>query len=284
MSDLSNVAQKEFDALVHLIYENGSAGKKLRSTVRNRTNFIGNSIDWRKVASVIMEEGAFQTQVPLTDATYSPVTGTLTKYILAIPVDDIERFTVNFDERREDAMLVAGALARREDQLVITSLDDSSPPGANVIANSGTNLNFLKLRQVVERFDDIGVPPEMRHMLISAAGQQALFFESQMTSSDFINLDLVKTGSLDGNFAMGMNFHVIPTMAEGGLPKAANIRTCFAYHTMSTGYAARDFSTQIDEIPRDDIWQIKLKTYATCDAIDATGIVKVDIDESVTPS
>lgn len=280
MSDLSNVAQKEFDALVHLIYQNGSAGKKLRATVRNRTDFIGNSIEWRKVSSVIMEEGAFQTQVPLTDATYSPVTGTLTKYILAIPVDDIERFTVNFDERREDALLVAGALARREDQLVITAMNSSSPPAANVIADGGTNLTMAKLRTVVERFDDIGVPPEERHILISPEGQSKLFSETQVTSSDFINLNAVKTGSLDGNFMMSMNFHVIPSMSEGGLTKSGNIRTCFAYHTMSAGYAARDFSTQIDEIPRDDIWQIKLKTYATCDAIDATGIIKVGIDET----
>jgi len=278
MSDLSAVEQQIFDQLVHTIYENGSEGKKLRQTVRNRTNFVGSSIQWRKVDSVQMTESAFQTTVPLTSAVFTPVISNLVKYILAIPVDDIERFVVNFDERQESAMLCASALARREDQLVINSMINSGT--GNTIAEGGANLTFAKMREINSFFSRKGVPSAMRHLIISAAGEDSLIAQSQLTSSDYINVKPITSGTVDGSNVMGMTVHVIPDMIEGGLPLAGDIRSCFAYHGMSTGYGARDFGTRVDEIPREDIWQVKIKTFADCKTIDATGIIKIDIDET----
>lgn len=275
---LSNVEQTLFDAEVKKAYQ--SKGFILRDYIRLRNDVNDSIVSFRKVGYVTAEQYGFQSAVVYQDPNYNKVNVTLEPYRAATLIDDVERFLVNFDERQEDAMLLAMALGRRSDQLIIDALDASGT--SNTIANGGTGLTFAKIRQVVEYFDSLAVPPEHRCIAISAAGQSDLLAEDQFTSSFYINLDAIKNGGLNGNFAMGMNWKVIPTMVEGGLPKTGNIRTCFAWHKLAMGMGVgRNFSTQIERVPHLDSWQVLGKIFANAVAVDAVGIVSIDIDESV---
>lgn len=275
---LSNVDQTIFDELVKKAYQ--SKGFILRDTVRMRMNVEGTTVSFRKVGTVTAEQYAFQSAVVYQDPGYNKVDVTLLPYRAPTLIDDLQQFLYNFDERKEDAELIAMALGRRSDQLVINALNASGT--ANTIANGGTGLTFAKIAQVNEYFNSLAIPPEERHIAISAKGEQQLLNEQQFTSSLYLNLDLIKSGSLNGNYAMGMNFHVIPTMSEGGLPLSGNIRTCFAYHKQALGMGTgRDFSTIIERVPHLDSWQVLGKMYAGCVAVDNVGIVSVAIDESV---
>lgn len=275
---LSNVDQTLFDAEVKKAYQ--SKGFILRDYVRMRDNVEGTIVSFRKVGSVTAEQYGFQSAVVYQDPNYNKVNVTLNPYRAPTLIDDVERFLFNFDERQEDAQLIAMALGRRSDQLIIDALNTSGT--TNTIANGGTGMTFAKVRQIVEYFDNLAVPPEMRVIAISAAAQSDLLAEDQFTSSFYIDLNAIKNGGLNGNFAMGMNWKVIPTMTEGGLPKTGNIRSCFAWHKMSMGMGiGRNFSTQIERVPHLDSWQVLGKIFANAVAVDAVGIVKCDIDESV---
>lgn len=275
---LSNVDQTIFDAEVKKAYQ--SKGFILRDYVRIRDNVEGNFVSFRKVGYVTAEQYGFQSQVIYQDPNYNKVNVTLNPYRAPTLIDDVERFLYNFDERQEDAQLIAMSLGRRSDQLIIDALAASGT--ANTIANGGTGMTFAKVRQVVEYFDSLAVPPEMRCIAISAAAQSDLLAEDQFTSSFYINLDAIKNGGLNGNFAMGMNWKVIPNMVEGGLPKTGNIRTCFAWHKLAMGMGVgRNFSTQIERVPQYDSWQVLGKIFANAVAVDNVGIVSIAIDESV---
>jgi len=275
---LSNVDQTLFDAEVKKAYQ--SKGFILRDYVRMRDNVEGTIVSFRKVGSVTAEQYGFQSAVVYQDPNYNKVNVTLNPYRAPTLIDDVERFLFNFDERQEDAQLIAMALGRRSDQLIIDALAASGT--ANTIANGGTGMTFAKVRQVVQYFDDLAVPPEQRVIAISAAAQSDLLAEDQFTSSFYIALHAIKNGGLNGNFAMGMNWKVIPTMTEGGLPKTGNIRTCFAWHKMAMGMGlGRNFSTQIERVPHLDSWQVLGKIFANAVAVDAVGIVSIAIDESV---
>lgn len=275
---LSNVEQTLFDAEVKKAYQ--SVGFILRDYVRMRNNVDDNNISFRKVGYVTAEQYGFQSAVTYQDPNYQPVNLALTPFRAATLVDDVERFLFNFDERQEDAQLLAMALGRRSDQLIINALAASGT--TNTIANGGTGLTFAKVRQVVEYFDNLAVPNEQRCIAISAAGQSDLLAQTEFTNSLYLNLDAIKNGGLNGNYAMGMMWKVIPTMVEGGLPKVGNIRTCFAWHKMSMGMGVgRNFSTQIERVPQLDSWQILGKIFANAVAVDNVGIVSIAIDESV---
>lgn len=274
---LSNVDQKIFDEMVKKAYQ--SKGFLLRKAVRIRSNVEGTQVQFRKVGSVTAEQYAFQTAINYQDPNFNKVEVTLNPWRAATLLDDVQRFLFNFDERQEDAELVAMALGRRSDQLIIDALDASGT--ANTIANGGTNLTFAKVRQINKFFNDLAVPPQDRFIAISADGEESLLNEIQFTNSLYVNLDSIKTGSLNGNYAMGMNWVVVPTMTEGGLPKTGNIRSCFAWHRLSMGMGTgREFSTMIERVPHLDSWQILGKMFANAVAVDNVGIVQCDIDES----
>lgn len=275
---LSAVEQTLFDAEVKKAYQ--SRGFMLRDYIRLRNDVNDSIVSFRKVGSVTAEQYGFQQAVIYQDPNYNKVNVTLTPYRAATLIDDVERFLVNFDERQEDAQLLAMALGRRSDQLIIDALAASGT--SNTIANGGTGMTFAKVRQVVEYFDNLAVPPENRCIAISAAAQSDLLAEDQFTSSFYINLDAIKNGGLNNNFAMGMMWKVIPTMTEGGLPKTGNIRTCFAFHKLAMGMGVgRNFSTQIERVPHLDSWQVLGKIFANAVAVDNVGIVSIAIDESV---
>lgn len=277
-TSLSTVDQTIFDAEVKKAFQ--SQGFKLRDAVRMRMNVQGTTVSFRKVGSVTAEQYAFSTVVDYQDPGYAKVDALLNPYRAPTLIDDLEQFLFNFDERKEDAQLIAWALGRRADQIVIDSLANSGT--TNIIPDGGTGLTYAKVRQVTQFFNDRAVPPEDRHFAISAIGAQQLLADDHFTSSLFLNADLVKTGTLDNMYALGLNFHVIPTMAEGGLPKTGNIRSCFAFHKLAIGFASgRDFSTIIERVPHLDSWQVLGKMYAGAAAVDNTGIVEVNIDESV---
>ena len=274
---LSNVDQTEFDAMVKKAYQSG--GFLLRNTVRLRENVEGKTVSFRKVGSVQALQYSFQSQVLYQDPNYNKADATLLPYRAPTLVDDMEQWLYNFDEKMEDAELIAMALGRRHDQIIINALNASGT--ANTIAEGSTNLTYAKVREVNKFFNKLAVPREERYFAISADGEEKLLDEDKFTNSRYVDLNLVKTGSLDGNFAMGMNWIVIPEMAEGGLPLSGTIRSCFAWHKKSMGMAiGRQMRTIIERVPTLDSWQILGKTFAGAIAVDAVGIIKCDIDES----
>ncbi len=274
---LSNVQQKIFDAMVKQAYQ--SRGWLLKETVRVRENVEGTQVQFRKMDQLIAQQYAFQTQVNYQDPNFQPVEVTLQPWRVATLLDDVERFLVNFDERKEDAEAIAMAIGRRSDQLVIDALAASGT--TNTIADGGTGLTFDKIREVVKFFDDNAVPPEERFIAISASGQEDLFEDDQFTSNFYTNLNSITTGSLNNVFTMGMKWKIIPTMVEGGLPVAGDIRTAFAWHKKAVGKAyGKYFNTQIERVPQYDSWQILGKIFANAVAIDAVGIIEIDYDET----
>src|SRR6478609_6609497 len=110
---LSNVQQTEFDALVKIEYR--SRGFILRDSVRIRTDIVGNTCQFRRVGQVIANQVAYQNTIAIQDPGFTALTATLLKYAAGTAVDEIQDLTVNFDSKRELAMVVAMAIGRRSD-------------------------------------------------------------------------------------------------------------------------------------------------------------------------
>ena len=278
MADFTNIDQIYFDMLVKMVYANNSGGKNLKMTTQYIGGIRDKVVHFRKMGSVQMGLSSYLQQVSFSDPNYQKVALTPQKYNVAIPIGDVEQYTVNFNEQAQDAKALALATQRYEDQLVINALNVSGT--TNVIVDGGTNLTYAKLLQVIKYFDEIGVPQNDRIFAMSAAGQQSLMNEEKFTSSLYIDYKIIPRGGLDGVKTATMNFVVIPTMREGGLPLSGNIRSCFAWQRDSIGYVAREFSTLVERRSDFDGWQALARIFAASGAIDADGIVQIDIDET----
>ena len=276
---LSNAFVTLFDAEVKQAYQ-GKA--MLVPAVRQRRGVEGSTVKFPKVG-----RGVATIRVPQTDVTplnvgFSTVTLTLADYNAAEYSDIFSQAKVNFDERQELVQVVAGAMGRRQDQMVLDALSASSTSltVANSIGGATTNMNVAKLREAKRLLDKGNVPPDGRNILIHANGLANLLSETSVTSSDFNSVKALVQGDIDT--FLGFKFHVLGDRSEGGLAIDASLdRTCFAFHKDAVGYGEGiAMRTEINYIAEKTSWLVNEVFSAGAVAIDDEGIVKITCRET----
>lgn len=275
---LSNAFVTLFDAEVKQAYQ-GKA--MLVGAVRARRGVEGSIVKFPKVGRGTATLRVPQTDVTPINASFSQVTLTLQDWNAAEYSDIFSQAKVNFDERQELVQVVANAVGRRQDQMIIDALVNSgtSLTVANSIGGSNTNLNMAKLRDAKRLLDKSNVPPEGRHIVIHANSLANLLSETAVTSSDFNSVKALVQGEL--NTFLGFTFHVLGDRTEGGLPiDGSSDRKVFAFHQQAVGYGEGiAMRTEINYIPEKTSWLVNEVFSANAVAIDAEGIVQITCRE-----
>jgi hypothetical protein len=276
---LSNAFVTLFDAEVKQAYQ-GMA--KLVPAVRQRRGVEGSTVKFPKVGKGVATIRVPQTDVTPLNVSFSSVTLTLSDYNAAEYSDIFSQAKVNFDERQELVQVVAGAMGRRQDQMILDALAASSTSltVSNDIGGSDTNMNITKLREAKRLMDKNNVPPDGRNIIIHANGLANLLSETSVTSSDFNSVKALVQGEL--NTFLGFTFHVLGDRSEGGLAIDASLdRSCFAFHKDAVGYGEGiAMRTEINYIAEKTSWLVNEVFSAGAVAIDDEGIVKITCRET----
>ena len=276
---ISNAFVTLFDTEVKQAYQ---ADAVLRNTVRLRTGVTASTHKFPKIGSGVAQVRVPQTDVTPLNVTYSQATVTLTDYIAAEYSDIFNQAKVNFDERQELVQVVAKAIGRRSDQMIIDALAASSTSltVATSIGGAGTNLNMAKLREAARLMNTANVPAEDRYMLIHASQLSSLLSETAVTSSDFNSVKALVQGDITS--FMGFNFITIGDRTEGGLTGggSGSTRKVYAYHKMAVGMAeSMAIRSEINYIPEKTSWLVSSMFSAGAIAIDAGGCVDITCTE-----
>lgn len=276
---LSNAFVTLFDAEVKQAYQ-GKA--QLVGAVRSRRGVEGSTVKFPKVGAGVATPRVPQTDVTPINASFSQVTLTLADWNAAEYSDIFSQAKVNFDERQELVQVVAAAMGRRQDQMIIDALTASSTSltVSNDIGGSDTNLNVAKLREAKRLLDKGNVDPGDRHIVIHANSLSSLLSETAVTSSDFNSVKALVQGDI--NTFLGFTFHVMGDRSEGGLAiDGSNDRTVWAFHKSAIGYGEGiGMRTEINYIPEKTSWLVNEVFSAGAIAIDAAGIVQITCRES----
>ena len=276
---LSNAFVTLFDAEVKQAYQ-GKA--QLVGAVRARRGVEGSTVKFPKVGRGVATPRIAQTDVTPLNVGFNSVTLTLQDWNAAEYSDIFSQAKVNFDERQELVQVVAAAMGRRQDQLILDALGASgtSLTVANSIGGANTNLNVAKLREAKRLLDKGNVPFDGRHIIVHANGIASLLSETAVTSSDFNTVKALVQGEI--NTFLGFQFHVLGDRTEGGLAIDGSLdRTCFAFHSMAIGYGEGiGMRTEINYIPEKTSWLVNEVFSAGATAIDAEGIVSLTCRES----
>ena len=276
---LSNAFVTLFDAEVKQAYQ---AKAQLIAAVRQRKGVEGSTAKFPKVGKGVATLRIPQTDVTPLNVDFSQVTATLEDWNAAEYSDIFMQQKVNFDERQELVQVVANAIGRRQDQLILDALNTSgtSLSVATSIGGADTNLNVAKLREAKKLLDKGNVPPQDRHIVLHANNLASLLSENSVTSSDFNTIKALVQGEI--NTFLGFTFHVLGDRAEGGLPVAAgDVRSVWAFHKDAVGYAeGMGPKTEINYVPEKTSFLVNSMFSAGAVAIDAEGIVKILADET----
>jgi hypothetical protein len=276
---LSNAFVTLFDAEVKQAYQ---AKAELVGAVRQRRGVEGSTAKFPKVGKGVATLRIPQTDVTPLNVDFSQVTATMQDWNAAEYSDIFMQQKVNFDERQELVQVVANAIGRRQDQLIIDALEGSgtSLTVANDIGGTDTNLNVAKLREAKKLLDKGNVPPQDRHVVLHANNLAALLSETEVTSSDFNTVKALVSGEI--NTYLGFTFHVLGDRTEGGLTVDGSLdRTVLAFHKDAIGYAeGMGPKSEINYVPEKTSFLVNAMFSAGAVAIDAEGIVNLTCRES----
>ena len=269
---LTAVAVIEFDSLVKHAYA-GMGLLKPSVTVRN--NVVGETYKFRKMGKGLANQKSTSDLVTPMDVTHEVQTATMQNWNAPEYTDIFDQAEVNFDEKQELATTIAGALSRREDQLIIDVMDAASP---TTIAHGSAALTMDKVIEAQATLRKQNVPSTDLHAAIDGDGLKGLLKDTKATSSDFQTIKALVSGDI--NTLAGFAVHVVGTRTEGGLTvgvTASNIVNSYFYHKEAVGLAIGiEMKTSIDYIPERTSFLCNGMLKAGAVVRDVDGIVQVD--------
>ena len=270
---LTAVAVIEFDSLVKHAYA-GMGLLKPSVTVRN--NVVGETYKFRKMGKGLANQKSTADLVTPMDVTHEVQTATMQNWNAPEYTDIFDQAEVNFDEKQELATTIAGALSRREDQLIIDVMNGASP---TTVAHGGTGLTMAKVIEASTTLRKQNVPSSDLHAAINGDGLKGLLSDTQATSSDFQTVKALVSGDI--NTLAGFAIHVVGTRTEGGLTVASNTVDSYFYHKEAVGLAIGiEMKTSIDYIPERTAFLCNGMLKAGAVVRDADGIIKVEYKDN----
>lgn len=268
-----------FDALVKQAFQGSGV---LRDSVRVKTGVTGNTHIFPKLGKGVATERLPQTDVVPMNVVHSKATATIQDWNAPEYSDAYDLSKLSFDEKKELAAVIASAMGRRMDQLIINALiagANATTVGVNV-GGTNTGLNIDKIIRAKRLMDDSGVPDDGdRCMVISAYALEQALLDPKVSSQDYNILRPLMEGSLK-KYAT-FNFKTIETRTEGGLPVASSVRSNFAFHKSAVGVAIGiDMKTSVDWIAEKTSWLMNGMFSAGAVGIDNGGIFTVSTYEA----
>lgn len=278
---LTDNAVAQFDSAVKHAYQGMGV---LRPTVRVRTGVVGSTHRFPNIGKGTATVRLPQTDVVPMNVAHTSATATVADWIAAEYTDLFDAQKVNYSEQALLAHVIAGGITRREDQMIIDALDAASTT-LTVADTVGGNdaMNLTKLRRAARLLNAQGVPSTDRHFVHSPIALEQLLGSTPVVSSDFTAVKALVQGEI--NTYLGFKFAQIEDRTEGGLPLVTANRACFAYHGGAMGAVGLavgvDFRVEVNYVPEKTSWLAAGLFAAGAIAIDALGIVEVDVDEAI---
>ncbi len=209
----------EFGMVVKHAYQGGG---KLRSAVRLQTGVVGGTYRFPKIGKGQATPRIPQTNVVPMNVAHTKAEATITDWIAAEYTDIFNQQKVNYSERQLLGHIIAMAIGRREDQLLIDAWDAETHTNTVAEGIGGSNpLNVGKFLRSSRLMTEDGVPSTDRYMTLSAFGLENMLGITEATSSDFNSVKALVNGEI--NTYSGFQTIVIEERDEGGLPVATSI-------------------------------------------------------------
>ena len=180
---LTTAAVQSFDDMVKHDYQ---AQGQLRRHIRVKTGVVGSTHRFTTYSKGVATPRIPQTDVVPMNTGPSNVTATITDWNAPQYTDIFNVQKVNINEQALLSFTIAGAIGRREDQLIIDALEAAatSLTVGNDIGGTDSNLNTAKMRQAKKLLDAKNVPMTDRKLLIHTGNLYGLLGDADAVTFD----------------------------------------------------------------------------------------------------
>ena len=271
---LDQIQIQQFLSDAHAEYQ--AEGFLLEKAVRLKTGTKGEIVNFPVFGKGIANQKAPQDTVTPLNISSRNVPVTLQDWYAAEYVgrEFINKIAVNATQ--EYSKLCSWALGRRTDQIIIDVIEGANYGGGagqgNSVAAGGVGFTYDKFREG-HKFLRANSAMGNNYCIMDAEAESDLLDELQLTSSDFRMNRPLDSDGLNGANVLGMNFIVIPDMAESGLPAGK----AFMINNMAVGMASNerlggDISWENDKAS----FLVNMWLESGAAVIDATGMVEIN--------
>lgn len=237
---ITNAFEKKYSDDVHHLASQMES--KLMGKTRLHRNVGSSTYDFHRLAGLTAAARAAGSSAEVTglDAASTVVTATLADWEVPIYAQRFDQLKTSVDQVKEYQIETVAAINRRIDDTIITALNAAT----TTLPTTAGGLTYAKLVEAVKFFNDNEVPSEDRVFVLSPKALSDALGITQLTSSDFLQVQAVLNGGIGQ--AMGMSW-ILSTR----LPLVTTNRTCFVFHKKAIGVAmGKDVSTEINYIPQ----------------------------------
>jgi hypothetical protein len=262
---------KQYEADVHTAYQR--MGSRLRNTVRTRPHVIGATCVWQKVGKGSASTKSRHGQVPVMNASHSPVEATLVDYYAGDWVDKLDQIKLNIDERQVVVNAGAYALGRKSDELITTELDTS----ANFAGGNVDGLTIEKSLLAIELLNNADVPDDgQRYAVVGNKQWNEMLLIDEFSNADFVGFDeLPFKGGMEAKRWLGVMW-----MRFSGLTLTSGVRFCHMYHKTAVGHAiGQDVASDITWHGDRASWFVNNMMSQAAKMIDVAGVATLRCKE-----
>lgn len=209
--------------------------------------------------------------------------------------DIFDQANTNVDDRKELAIVIAGAMSRRKEQTIIDAFaaadfaDNLDPRNAANkykafrIVHGGTGLTKEKINKAKAKLKARNVTGEF-HFCANAEDLESMLNDSTITSNDYNTVRALVDGDIDT--WCGFKFNFVGVRPEGGLPFAAStegkaISKCYAYEKMSTGHISQIDRIEVNYVAEKTSWLSNGLFQAGSKIIDGEGVIEVQSEVTI---
>lgn len=210
--------------------------------------------------------------------------------------DIFDQANTNVDDRKELAVVIAGAMSRRKEQTILDAfkdadfaadLDPRKPANkykAFRIVHGGLGLTKEKINKAKAKLVARNVSGEF-HFCANAEDLEGMLNDTTITSNDYNSIRALVDGEIDT--WCGFKFNFIGVRPEGGLPfddgdEGKAISKCYAYEKMSTGHISQIDRVEVNYVAEKTSWLSNGLFQAGAKVIDGEGLIEVQSEISLT--
>ena len=284
---LTNNAVQEFDAEVKHQYQ--SIGSSLRNTVTMRSGVVGDQYKFARMGRGMAGQKASAADVTPMDVSHARQVAYLYNWYAAEYTDIFDQQEVNYAEKSELAKVIAYAIKRREDQIILDTLAGITYGATGVrpvSADYGYHYDYSAtgkfvqavVHAIVEHYQYLEIMGNDEiHIAVQSSMLQTLLAESNgpVATIDSNAIKALMSGTISD--WMGMKWHVIGgAREEGGIAATDDTDLYgFAWAKSAVGLAVGiDMKTEINYIPQKTAWLVNGLYKAGCVAREPQGIVR----------
>lgn len=272
MADISNAFVVQYEAEVHLAYQQG--GSRLRNTVRLKTGVVGASAKFTKIGKGAATQKTRNGSVVPMNVDHAQAEAFLQDWYAPDYVDKLDEYKINHDERKALSTSGGYAVGRKIDEIIIAAAL-ANLPASQTVGDGAATASLDACLEAFALLNEAETPDDgQRYALVGPHQWNTLLKIDQFAKSEYVGDSHPWLKGTESKRWLNTVWMLHTGLAKTGSGASAATK-CLMYHKTALGLAenGQGVISEINYVPEKAAYLCNNMLSAGAAAIDQTGVV-----------